>query len=146
MYNIYMTHWLLVSSADNFETSRARGFDVAGMKTRRRKSALDVAAGDTVFFYLTKVKSIGGEAKVTGPMYEDHEPIWESNKPDEVYPWRFPIELVKARDKDAYLPVADFITQLEYAKRWPAENWTLAFQGNVHKLNEDDYQLIRGLL
>jgi EVE domain len=97
-----MTHWLLVSSQDNFETSRARGFDVAGMKTRRRKSALDVKPGDTVFYYLT--------------------------------------------NKDDYLPVESFIQQLEYAKRWPAENWTLAFQGNVHKLSDEDYQLIHGLL
>lgn len=141
-----MTHWLLVSSQENFETSRARGFDVAGMKTRRRKSALDVRPGDTVFYYLTKVKSIGGEAVVTGEMYEDREPIWESNKPDEVYPWRFPVTIKKARNKDDYLPVESFIQQLEYAKRWPAENWTLAFQGNVHKLSDDDYQLIHDLL
>jgi len=67
-----MTHRLLVSSADNFET-------------RRRKSALHVKPGDTVFYYLTKVKSIGGESVVTGEMYEDREPIWESNKPDEDY-------------------------------------------------------------
>jgi hypothetical protein len=141
-----MTHWLLVSSQDNFETSRAHGFDVAGMKTRRRKSALDVKSGDTIFYYLTKVKSIGGEALVTGEMYEDREPIWESNKPDEVYPWRFTVEIKKARDKDDYLPVELFIQQLEYAKRWPAENWTLAFQGNVHKLSDQDYKLIHTLL
>lgn len=141
-----MTHWLLVSSQDNFETSRTRGFDVAGMKTRRRKSALDVKPGDTVFYYLTKVKSIGGESVVTGEMYEDRESIWESTKPDEFYPWRFPVEIKKARNKDDYLPVESFIQQLEYAKRWPAENWTLAFQGNVHKLSDEDYQLIHGLL
>jgi len=141
-----MTHWLLVSSQDNFETSRARGFDVAGMKTRRRKSALDVKPGDTVFYYLTKVKSIGGESVVTAEMYEDRESIWESTKPDEVYPWRFPVEIKKARDKDDYLPVESFIQQLEYAKRWPAENWTLAFQGNVHKLSDEDYELIHNLL
>lgn len=141
-----MTHWLLVSSQDNFETSRARGFDIAGMKTRRRKSALDVKPGDSVFYYLTKVKSIGGESVVTGEMYEDREVIWESTKPDEVYPWRFPVEIKKARDKDDYLPVDSFIQQLEYAKRWPAENWTLAFQGNVHKLSDEDYELIHGLL
>lgn len=141
-----MTHWLLVSSAENFETSRSRGFDVAGMKTRRRKSALDVKPGDTVFFYLTKVKAIGGEAQVMGEMHEDREPIWESSKPDEVYPWRFAIKPVLIRDKDDYVPVESFIQNLEYAKRWPAENWTLAFQGNVHKLAEADYNLIHNAL
>ena len=30
-----------------------------------------------------------------------------------------------------------------YATKWPAENWTLAFQGNVHEIGNDDYELIR---
>jgi hypothetical protein len=141
-----MTHWLLVSSPDNFETSRARGFDIAGMKTRWRKAAAEIEVGDTVFFYLTGLKSIGGEAVVTGPAYEDFEKIWESTKPDEVYPHRFPIKISKARPKGDYLKVEDFLDQYEYARRWPVKNWTLAFQGNVHRLGEDDYELIRDLI
>ncbi len=141
-----MTHWLLVSGASNFEISRSRGFDIAGMKERRRRAAEEVRAGDTVFFYLTAVKAIGGEARVTGEMFEDREPIWCSSKAGEVYPWRFPIELVKARSRDEYLPVTDFIAQYEYARKWPADHWTLAFQGNVHKLGDADYELIHGLL
>lgn len=141
-----MTHWLLVSSPDNFETSRARGFDIAGMKSRWRKAAAEVQPGDTVFFYLTGIKAIGGEAKVTGPAFEDHAKIWESTKPGEVYPHRFPVSIVTARGKDDYVPVQDFIADYEYAKRWPEKNWTLAFQGNVHRLGEADYQLIHNLI
>lgn len=141
-----MTHWLLVSSPDNFEVSRARGFDVAGMKTRWRKAAAEVQAGDTVFFYLTGLKAIGGEAVVTGLAYEDYEKIWESTKPDEVYPHRFPIKLVKARDAGNYLEVISFLDHYEYARCWPVKNWTLAFQGNVHRLGEADYRLIHELI
>ncbi len=141
-----MTHWLLVSSADNFETSRARGFDIAGMKNRWRKAAEEIEAGDTVFFYLTGVKAIGGEAKVVGPSYFDETKVWESTKPGEAYPWRFPIELVKARDSQNYLPVVDFLDNYENARKWPAKNWTLAFQGNVHRLNDHEHKLIHELL
>ena len=141
-----MTHWLLVSSPDNFETTRSRGFDLAGMKTRWKKAAAEVEAGDTIFFYVTGLKSIAGEAKVTGSAFFDEMKIWESTKPGELYPWRFPIQLVKARQASDYLLVADFIEQYHYAERWPAKNWTLAFQGNVHRLGEGDYQLISGLL
>ncbi len=94
-----MTNWLLVSSAENFETSRTRGFDIAGMKSRHRKKAERVAPGDRVLFYLTVVKSIGGAAEVTGPFFEDDEPIWESNKPGEIYPFRFPIKLLTGAGK-----------------------------------------------
>jgi len=141
-----MAHWLLVSSPENFETSRTRGFDIAGMKTRWRKAAGEVKLGDTVFFYVTGIKAIAGEAKVLGEAFEDHSVIWESTKQGEVYPHRFPIEIVKARPKNEYLPVADFINEYEYAKRWPEKNWTLAFQGNVHRLNEADYELISSIL
>lgn len=137
-----MTNWLLVSSAENFETSRARGFDIAGMKSRHRKKAERVAPGDRILYYLTVVKSIGGAAEVTGTFFEDDEPIWESNKPGEVYPYRFPIKLVTARAKGEYLPMEDLVHSLQYPKRWPPQHWTLAFQGNVHVLGDDDYAKI----
>ena len=137
-----MTNWLLVSSAENFEVSRERGFDIAGMKSRHRKKAERVAPGDRILYYLTVIKSIGGAAEVTGPFFEDAEPIWESNKPGEVYPYRFPIKLLKARPKGEYLPMEDLVLSLEYPKRWPPQHWTLAFQGNVHVLSDDDYAKI----
>lgn len=141
-----MTHWLLVSSAENFETSRKRGFDLAGMKTRWRKAAAEVEVGDTVFFYLTGIKSIGGEAVVVGPSFFDETVIWESTKPGEVYPWRFPVQIVKARQEAKYLAVTEFLDDYENARKWPAKNWTLAFQGNVHRLNDHDFKLIHDLL
>ena len=42
------TYWMLVSSEENFERSRARGFDIASMKSRHRKKAERVQPGDKV--------------------------------------------------------------------------------------------------
>jgi hypothetical protein len=137
-----MTNWLLVSSAGNFETSRTRGFDIAGMKSRHRKKAERVQAGDRVLYYCTVVKSIGGVAEVTGPYFEDHTPIWESNRPGEVYPFRFPVKIIKARPPGEYLELEELVPSLEYPKRWPAKNWTLAFQGNVHVFSDEDFDKI----
>ncbi len=137
------TNWLLVSSPENFETSRARGFDIAGMKSRHRKKAETVRAGDTVLFYLVGVKAIGGVARVTGPFFEDDTHIWDSRKTGEEYPFRFPIEPVAlAPTPEDYVPVEPFVDALTYPKRWPRQNWTLAFQGNVHKLSDTDYNLL----
>ena len=136
------TNWLLVSSAGNFETSRTRGFDIAGMKSRHRKKAERVQTGDRVLYYCTVVKSIGGVAEVTGPYYEDHQPIWESNRPGEVYPFRFPVQIIKARPPGEYLELEELVPSLEYPKRWPAKNWTLAFQGNVHVFSDEDFDKI----
>lgn len=137
------THWLLVSSPDNFEVSRARGFDIAGMKGRHRKKAETVRAGDTVFFYLTGLKAIGGLAEVTGPAFEDDTHIWTSNKVGEEYPFRFPIRPVAiVADPADFVRVEDLVDSLEYVRRWPRANWTLAFQGNVHKLGDSDFERI----
>lgn len=116
------------------------------MKSRRRKAAEEVQPGDTVFFYVTGKKAIAGEAIAMSEAFFDETKIRDSTKQGEFYPHRFKIEMKQAREKDEYLPVAEFIEDYEYAKRWPAKNWTLAFQGNVHKLDEKDYKLIHELL
>lgn len=135
--------WLLVSSPENFEVSRARGFDVAGMKSRHRKKAEAVRSGDTVFFYLTGMKAIGGMAEVTGTFFEDHSHIWDSKKAGEEYPFRFAIRPVAIiPDPGDFVAVEVFVDELEYVQRWSRENWTLAFQGNVHRLSETDYALL----
>ena len=137
------THWLLVSSPDNFEVSRQRGFDIAGMKSRHRKKAELVRAGDTVFFYLTGLKAIGGIAEATGTYFEDPSPIWDSKKEGEEYPFRFPVRPVSIIDRpEDFVSVEDLVDALEYPQRWPRANWTLAFQGNVHKLSRHDAELL----
>nr|CAA9298560.1 hypothetical protein AVDCRST_MAG63-4996 [uncultured Armatimonadetes bacterium] len=141
-----VTHWLLVSSPENFETSRRRGFDIAGMKSRHRKKAETVRPGDTVLFYVTGLKAIAGLAEVTGPHFvEGDEHIWDSKKAGEEYPYRFPIRplAVIARPED-FVPVEAFVDGLEYVQRWPRANWTLAFQGNVHKLSPHDHEMLAG--
>jgi hypothetical protein len=141
------TRWLLVSSPDNFETSRKRGFDIAGMKSRHRKKAETVKPGDTVFFYLVGIKAIGGMAEVTGTYIEDDSHIWNSTKVGEEYPFRFPIRPLSIIPEPAnFVPVEEFVDALEYPKRWPRANWTLAFQGNVHKLNEHDFEILAGAI
>ncbi len=142
-----MTNWLLVSSPENFEKNRELDFRQAAMKSRHRRKWERVAPGDRVVFYLTGAKAIGGEAMVTGTPFESHERIWGSaSKPHEDYPWRFPTERVVALEADRFVPAEPLAREMEYTKRWPAENWTLAFQGNVHELSDADAGLIERAL
>ena len=41
------------------------------------------------------------------------------------------------------IPAEPIARQMTYVAKWPAANWTLAFQGNVHEINEDDFRVIR---
>ncbi|MEO7364360.1 MAG: hypothetical protein ABIV43_02525 [Candidatus Saccharimonadales bacterium] len=139
-------HWLLVGSESNWLLSRERGFNLAGMKARWKKAAGEVRPGDTVFFYLIGLQVIAGECLVTGDSYFDDSPIWDCTKIDEQYPWRFATEPTVIREPDDYLSVKDFLTEYEYAQRWSPQRSSLAFQGNVHRLNDRDYQLIHAHL
>ena len=139
-------YWMLVSSADNFETTRARGFTIQGIKKRHRKKAEAMQPGDRVVFYCTGVMGFAGTASITSEYFEDHSPIWESTKDGEDYPFRFHISEGEA------LPTGEFVTsesvrsQLQFIKKWPEQHWKLAFRGNVHPLSAEDFETIEAAI
>jgi hypothetical protein len=140
------TYWIVVGSPDNFVRTTEYAFTVQGFKSRHRKKAERMKPGDKIVYYLTGLKAFGGIVTITSPYFESHERIWESGDPKkaaEDYPFRVEIA------PEIALPVADAIPaepvarQMTYVAKWPAANWTLAFQGNLHEIGEDDYRLIR---
>jgi len=140
------TYWIIVGSADNLRRSAERGFSVQGIKSRHRKKAERMAPGDKIVYYVTGLKAFAGIATITSPYFEDHERIWESGDPKktaEDYPHRVRIEPDVILAEEDFVPAEGIARQMQYVSKWPADNWTLAFQGNVHVIGEDDYRLIR---
>lgn len=135
------TYWMLVTSPENFATTRGLGFTIQGIKSRHRKKAEKMKAGDRVLWYLTGLQSFAGTATITGPYYEDHELIWRS-KPGEDYPFRFPIHPDTILEPGQFVKAETLLPGLEFVKKWPAEHWHLAFQGNVHTLPQGDFAFI----
>jgi hypothetical protein len=138
-------YWIVVGSPDNFARTAEHGFTVQGFKSRHRKKAERMKPGDKIVYYLTGRKAFAGIVTVTSPYFESHERIWESGDPKkavEDYPFR--VEIVP----EVVLPVADAISaepiarQMTYVAKWPKANWTLAFQGNLHEIGEDDFRSI----
>ena len=85
-------YWIIVGSPDNFEKTKELGFSIQGMKTRQRRKAERMGAGDQFVWYITGDQAFAGYATITGAFFEDHDPIWSSGKKkDEDYPWRVPI-------------------------------------------------------
>lgn len=140
-------HWIIVSSPDNWQKTIDREFTIHGFKSRQRKKAEQMRAGDKIVSYITGEKAFGGVLTITSPYFEEHDnPIWLSDgkkSGGEDYPFRVRIE------KDIWLPASDRVAaqplalEMEYTKRWPEKNWTLAFQGNVHLITASDYAIIR---
>jgi hypothetical protein len=102
--------------------------------------------GDKVLFYLTRRKAFGSIVTITDTFTEETTPIWQSEKPGETYPFRVRTTPDIILGVDEVILAEEVVADLDYPKRWPADHWTLAFQGNVHILNEHDYQHLRGLI
>lgn len=139
--------YIVVGGPDIFARTRALGFTMHGFKSTRRKLAAGIKPGDRLIFYLTGLKRFAGIARVTSEMFEDHTPIWSSaKKPNEVYPYRVHIEPEIVLDEANAVEAEPLAARMSYTKKWPSEHWTLAFQGNLHKVPLEDYELIRQAL
>jgi hypothetical protein len=139
-------YWIVVGSPENFARTAEHGFTVQGLKSRHRKKAERMKPGDKIVYYLTGRKAFGGIATIQSPYYESHERIWESGDPKkaaEDYPFRVNIVPDVILPVDDAVPAEPIARQMVYVAKWPAANWTLAFQGNVHEIGESDYRLIR---
>ena len=45
-------------------------------------------------------------------------------------------------DEDHFVPAADLAGELEHVRRWPAEHWQLAFQGQLRTVSAADADLL----
>ena len=137
-----MANWIVVGSPENFEIARGRGFDMFGFKSSRRRESATMEPGDKLIFYLTGVMKFGGVADVTSEVFEDHSPVFKTEKkPGEDYPWRVHTKPDRLLTKDQWLDVKEYADRLEMTSR-RGEYWRLAFQGNLHKISDEDYAII----
>jgi hypothetical protein len=148
------TNWILTGSLENFRINVERGFDVIGFKERRRRQAEEFEPGDEIFFYVTGVQAFGAIARVKSEMFEDRTSIWpgykgsrppNGKKPEE-YPWRVEAEPVLILPEEAFVPAEELVTDLEHVRKWPADHWHLAFQGQLRTIGGADADLLRGRL
>lgn len=137
--------WILTGSLENFRINVERGFDVIGLKERRRNQAEQFAPGDEVVFYVTGVQAFAGIARVRSEMFEDRTPIWPQGRKrePEPYPWRVEAEPVLVLAEEDFVPAEEVVPELEHAAKWPAEHWHLAFQGQLRTIGASDAELLR---
>ena len=131
--------WVLTGSPDNYAATRAHGYRVIGVKERNRNRALQMAVGDRIVLYLTQVQAIAASIRITGELYEDRATVWPG-KPGKAdpYPWRFPTEPELIVDEDEWIPAESLVGTLDHIAKWPAEHWTIAFQGQLRIVSEHD--------
>jgi hypothetical protein len=137
------SHWMIVSSPENFEITRNMGMTVQGMKSRHRKKAERMAPGDRILFYIDHLQLFPATATVTSTYFEDASPLWMSQeRRTELFPWRVHIRPELVLEPYEYIDARQLAPRLLYVKRWAPEHWALAFQGNVHLLSAADFALV----
>ncbi len=131
--------WILTGSPENFAATRERGFTLVGCKEIRRNMALQLEPGDRIVFYLTRLGAFPACVRITGEMFEDRSPVWPG-KPGraDAYPWRFETEPEIVLDEDQWVDAEELKGRLEHIRKWPAEHWKLAFQGQLRTVSDAD--------
>ncbi len=136
-------NWVVVGGPEIFATTREMGFTRHGFKSTRRIMANSIKPGDMLAFYVTGRKQFAAIARVTTPVVEERTRIWQNDKkPDELYPYRAGIEKVVAPEEDRWLDAEPYHDLFQWTQRWPRANWTLAYQGNLHPIPEEDMDLL----
>ncbi len=136
-------YWIVVGGPEIFETTKDLGFTRHGFKSTRRGMAAKVAPGDKMAFYITGKKQFAGIVEITEPMVEEQTRVWTSSKkPNEMYPFRVGIKKDLVLDEDQWLDAEPYHERFSWTQKWPRANWTLAYQGNLHEVPENDFKLL----
>jgi predicted RNA-binding protein len=135
--------WILTGSPENYAATAAHGFSVIGCKERRRNQALQMAPGDRIVLYLTRVMRFAAAVRITGELYEDRTRIWPG-KPGkaDLYPWRLETEPELVLEEHDWVSAESLKDGLEHIRKWPAKHWKLAFQGQLRTISDADAALL----
>jgi len=131
--------WILTGSPENFAATREHDFRVIGLKEIRRAFAEQVAPGDRIVLYLTRIMAFAASIRVTGELYEDRSKLWpgKPGKADD-YPWRFATAPEIVLPEADWVPAETLVGELEHIAKWPREHWKLAFQGQIRAVSAHD--------
>ena len=133
--------WMVISNEENFQITRNLDFTVQGLKAEHRRKVQRVEAGDRMLYYVSGIRRFAATATLTSTYREETTEIWKKEgSADWLY--RIDIKPEVVLDEEQYIQAGLLAHRLDYIRRWPPENWYMAFQGNLHLLPKNDFFLI----
>ena len=133
--------WMVVSNSSNFRISRDLGFTILGLKSQHRRKVQRIGVGDRILYFVSQERRFTATATATTSFFEDDSPIWEKEGRSD-WPYRVKIKPDIVLDEAQQIDANLLAPRLDYVRRWPPENWYMAFQGNLHLLPKSDFALI----
>lgn len=136
-------YWMITAGPEIYAKTAELGFSRHGFKRSRANMVKKIEPGDLLAFYVTGEKRFAAAVRCTSPVVEEQTRVWQSSKKaEELYPFRIGIEPVVALDQADWLEAEPYHTWMGWTQKWPAEHWTLAYQGNLREIPEEDFTLL----
>lgn len=136
------TYWMVVLDQENLEITRENGFTVQGIDTRNRRKSVRITPEDRLLYYVEDRKGFAATATVKSEHFEEKTRVWKHHTKEELFPNRVEVEADLVLEPDDYIDAREIAPTLEYLKKWPAENWPLAFFGMLHIVPQRDFNLL----
>ena len=133
--------WMINCSERNFDITRDLGFTQQGLKAEYRRKVQRVEPGDRIIYYVSGARAFTATATVTKGYEEVNAGPWVKEGRASL-PWRIGIKPNIVLDRKQYINAGLIAYRLEYLRKWPPEDWYLAFQGNLHLLSKGDFFLL----
>ena len=133
--------WMITCNEENFNISRALNFSRQGLKSEYRRKVQRVEKDDRLLYYVFGIRKFTATATVTAP-YQEVESLTWSSEGKAAWPYEVQIKPDIILGREQYVTAGLLAHRLDYIRRWPPENWYMAFQGNLHLLPKGDFFLI----
>ncbi len=130
-------YWLDLFTGATWEDFLNNGANVSGFRERRKKIAQTINPGDYLICYLTGISRFVGVLEVKSKCYFDKKPIWK----DELFPYRFRVELIRKLDAKTAVPVHELRDKLSI-QGLKTRNWSGFFRGSPAEFKPKDGEII----
>ena len=134
--------WMINCNEANFNITRSLGFTRQGLKAEYRRKVQRVEPGDRIIYYVTGIRVFPATATVTEGYREVSGSQPWTNEGKTGWPYRIGIKPGVILAREQYIDAGLLAYRLEYLRKWPPEDWPLAFQGNLHLLSRSDFFLL----
>ena len=134
--------WMINCNEANFNITRSLGFTRQGLKAEYRRKVQRVEPDDRIIYYVTGIRVFAATATVTEGYQEVPNSQPWANEGKSGWPYRIGIKPGVILAREQYIDAGLLAYRLEYLRKWPPEDWPLAFQGNLHLLSRSDFFLL----
>ena len=133
--------WMINCNLQNFDITRELGFTQQGLKGEYRRKVQRVEPGDRIIYYVSGERVFTATATVTKSYEEVISTPW-IKEGRTAWPYRIEIKPDVVLPQEQYIDAGLIAYRLEYLRKWPPENWHMAFHGNLHLLSKGDFFLL----